>query len=273
MRSCPPPAERTRALLGTFVSVRVQGLQRGVADELMDRCFAELHEIHALMSFQEPGSELSRLNRDAHRHPVQVDPRTFDVLRIASIISRQSGGAFDVTVPTPDLDARWTDVVLMPDRHVSHRRPLWIDLSGIAKGYAVDRVIEMLSAAAPTQAAVNAGGDLRVIGTKPEWARLGVDLGIDRTVPMVALHNESLASSGKRPAWTGGGTCRVAHIDGARRCASPERFVSVLAPTCVIADALTKVVMARGQDAAATLRHFDARAMMSEGLHDWREVA
>jgi FAD:protein FMN transferase len=289
MQSYPPPVERTKALLGTFVSVRVQGLERGVADALLDRCFAEMHEIHALMSFQEHGSDVSRLNRDAHRHPVRVDPRTVEVLRLASAISRQSGGAFDVTVapqvvqanaspapidaPAPDPDARWTDLVLLPDRLVRHLRPLWIDLSGIAKGYAVDRVIEILSAAAPSHASVNAGGDLRVIGAQPEWVRLGVDLEVDRTVPMVALHNESLASSGRRPAWNDGGACSVAHIDGARRRLAPGRFVSVLASTCVVADALTKVVMARGADAAATLRHFEARALMSEGPHDWREVA
>ncbi len=289
LQFCPPHFERTRPLLGTYVSVRVRGLAWDVSGETLDRCFTEVREIHHRMSFQEFGSDVSLLNREAHRHPVRVDARTFEVLRLAAIVSSESHGAFDVTVaphvvaahaarppaqaPTPHPGARWTDVELLPDQYVCFKRPLWLDLSGIAKGYAVDRVIGILSAASAAQACVNAGGELRVSGHEREWVQLGVDLDTEAVVPTVQLQNESIASSGRRPSAPRRAECPVVHFDGSSQRGAPSRFVSVLAPTCAVADALTKVVMARGSSASGTLRHFGARALMSDGATGWCEIA
>jgi thiamine biosynthesis lipoprotein len=289
MPSCPPIVERNKPLLGTYVTVRARGLAAPVANEIMERCFAEVSEIHRRMSFQEFASDVSVLNREAYRRPVRVDTRTFDVLRIADEVSESSDGAFDVTVapsvvaatgamaprlaPAPDPNAHWSDVELLPGRYVRYRRPLWLDLSGIAKGYAVDRVIAILAGAAATQACVNAGGELRVRGPEPEWVRLDVDTRCEVVVPFVALKNESLASSGRRSGTSDPHACPAVCFDSQRNTCSPDRFVSVLAPTCVVADALTKVVMVRGRSARDTLQHFEARALMSDGETGWCEIA
>jgi thiamine biosynthesis lipoprotein len=154
---------------------------------------------------------------------------------------------------------------------VRFERPLWIDLSGIAKGYAVDRLIGLISSARTTHACVNAGGDLRVHGEESEWIR--VDASGDRaSIPLVELRNESLASSGHR-FLASSHECTVAHIDGIARQETPVRFASVLASTCAIADALTKVVMARGSAAQPVLRAFSARALMHETAGGWQELA
>jgi thiamine biosynthesis lipoprotein len=281
MPSCSAVVERVKPLLGTFVSIRLNGIDAGSANELLTRCFAVVAEVHSLMSFQEDESDVSRLNREAHRHPVQVNARTYEVLRCASSVSLQSGGVFDVTVaprlvagrinqrpqaaPEPDPDARWSDVKLLPDRHVRFLRPLWIDVSGIAKGYAVDEVVKLLSAIELTQACVNAGGDLAVLGKDPECVRLDDGLGDQVTIPVVELSNGSMASSGARDHHGG-------HVDGATREPAPARFVSVLASSCTVADALTKVVMARGAAARTVLHHFAATAIMSVGHIDWLEL-
>lgn len=272
------------------MTVRLHGLAADVAHGVIDRCFAEAADIHRLMSFQEPTSDVSRLNRQAHGSPVEVDKRTYEVLRQATEISRRSAGVFDVTVapravacgasapppgaPMPDPEARWHDIRLLPGEHVQFERPLWIDLSGIAKGYAVDRLIEIISTASTTHACVNAGGDLRVSGEESEWIR--VDAGgaqeSESTVPLVELRNDSLASSGHR-LLAGSRECTVAHIDGVMRQATPVRFASVLASTCTLADALTKVVMARGAEAVPVMRAFAARALVCEALSGWQELA
>ncbi len=268
------------------MTVRVQGLEPAAAHQLIDRCFAEAADIHRLMSFQEPGSDVSRLNRQAHRGPLQVDARTFEVLSQAAEISARSDGVFDVTVapqavacgaveappgaPSPDDRARWNDVELLPGEQVRFGRPLWIDLSGIAKGYAVDRLIELISGASATHGCVNAGGDLRVHGEESEWVRVDAT-GDAAGIPMVELRNESLASSGHR-LLASSHECSVAHIDGRARQEAPVRFASVLASRCAVADALTKVVMARGGAAQPTLRAFAARALLHEA-GDWRELA
>ena len=279
MQCSPLIAERTKPLLGTFVRIRVQGLAADVAAAILARCFAEVAAIHRLMSFQEETSDVSRLNRNARRRPVRVDARTHDVLRLAAQLSRASGGVFDITAAPSTAAAgrasrpRWSDVELLPDHRVRYRRALRLDLSGIAKGYAVDRVIDILGAASPEQAVVDAGGDLRVLGTAAEWVRLGVDADTEMQVPTVELRNESIASSGRRPAAGNSAQCSVTHVDGASLRLAPPRFVSVLAATCAVADALTKVVMARGDASTRVLRHFGARAVMSEGTAGWRELA
>lgn len=237
------------------------------------------------MSFQEPGSDISRLNREAYVRPVRVDARTYAVLRQAADVSKRSGGTFDVTVApclvnagltqppccdaSPDPRAQWSDVHLLSDQHVRFDRPLWIDVSGIAKGYAVDCAMSLLARAQPAQACVNAGGDLSVRGARAEQVRLDVEPGCGYLVPVVELRDGSMASSGSRP---GSGMPGGLHVDGSTQRPAPQQFVSVLAPSCVVADALTKVVMARGEQARPVLRAFAARAIISEG-HGWREIA
>src|SRR5215475_1309523 len=78
---------RARPLLGTFVEIVVSGA-----------AFAVVARVHRLMSFHDPDSDVSRLNRDAAKGPVAVDPWTFQVLQIAEDLRRRSAGVFDVAV-------------------------------------------------------------------------------------------------------------------------------------------------------------------------------
>jgi thiamine biosynthesis lipoprotein len=282
--SSPPPVERARPLLGTYVAVRVAGVGAAHAHRAIDAAFAEIATIDARMSFHRADSDVARLNRAAWRRPVRVHPHTAAVLRWALAVARQSGGCFDIAV-APELMARgwlpwraagfelgfesrlesgapdprgsWRDIELGPDAAVRFHRRLAIDLGGIAKGYAVDRAIERLRALEVPQCCVNAGGDLRVAGPAPERVALrGETLAAD-SVPVVELRDGSVASSEARP--------RGPHVDGRRRGApGRRRFVSVVAPRCVTADALTKVVLMRGRRSAPLLRRHGAVAH----LHD-----
>jgi thiamine biosynthesis lipoprotein len=280
--------ERCRPLLGTFVSVRVQGLDPATAHAAITAAFAEIAVIHGLMSYQRSDSDVSRLNRDGRRRAVRVDRRTYEVLGRAAEISAGSAGVFDVTAAplamrplppgvevAPQPAAGWKDVELLADDHVRFQRPVRIDLGGIAKGFAVDRAIELLRAFAPAHACVNAGGDLRVLGGSPAQVRLRTGRARSSAEPMVELRDGSVASSGtasldgeRNPE-----LCETAHIDGQSRVAAPAgRFVTVVAPTCIVADALTKVVMARGTDARGVLARFGARALFHDS-NGWSEVA
>src|SRR5437762_13535903 len=81
---------RCRPLLGTFVEIDCD------KPNAIDRAFRTIERVHRLMSAHEPESELSRINRDAHRRPIDVSAETGDVLRRALHWSRLSGGLFDV---------------------------------------------------------------------------------------------------------------------------------------------------------------------------------
>jgi thiamine biosynthesis lipoprotein len=287
MRSYWPPVKRAKPLLGTLVSIAVEGLSSDVANGAVTRCFDRIAHIHRRMSFQDPHSDVSRLNREAHRNSVKVDQDTYNVLRLAADISAHSGGTFDATVSARlstawqlrepsrfallDENARWSDIELLPRCQVRFARPLVVDLSGIAKGYAVDQALGVLSDYEPLQACVNAGGDLGFCGSEAAHVRLDVPLDGQANLPVIEIKNACLASSGPRDGSVA--TAEREFVDGAARRTVAPRFVSVLASTCTVADALTKVVMALGTHSSAVLRHYAARALLSEQRAGWLEVA
>lgn len=284
-----PVIERARPLLGTHVAVRVHGLAEHEAQSAINDAFAEIALIHSRMSFHEADSDISNLNRDAYDLPVRVHPHTFEVLHLAQELSEASEGCFDITVASrlvdwgflpppvfrvrPDPQSNWRDVELRDDRRVRFRRPLWIDLGGIAKGYAVDQAMVRLRAHGVAQASVNAGGDLRVYGPATERVSLRLDSVSSDALPIIEIDNGSVASSSgmlersSRRNKMGG-----SHIDGRRgHPVGMRSFVAVVAERCVIADALTKAVLALGQRSEDLLRRYDATAHLHT-VRGWRSI-
>src|SRR5499433_4476819 len=142
-------ARRSRPLLGTFVEVTAGGLPEDDLNAAIEQAFDAVAHVHRLMSFHESGSDVSRLNRSALFGPLEVDPQTFEVLEWSRRFAEASEGCFDITVAAqlvdwrllprpvcayaPDRQGSWRDVELLPDGTVRFRRPIWIDLGGIAK--------------------------------------------------------------------------------------------------------------------------------------------
>ncbi len=274
----PASIARARPLLGTRVDIRLSGMDGAAANSAVDAAFSAIADIHRLMSFHDSDSDVSRLNRDAFAAPVTVDARTFAVLRRAREISEASNGAFDICTArklvawgflpapeaaAPDPAATWRDIVLAAGNSVRFAKPLWIDLGGIAKGYAVDTALEAMKLSPDVQCIINAGGDLRVSGPAPEQIALRVPLAAG-DIPAIEIIDGSLASSsGHEHARVREGQTVGPHVDGVSGAStSTTRFVSVTAEDCCVADALTKVVMAAGAGAEAVLRRFGAVAYM-----------
>jgi thiamine biosynthesis lipoprotein len=140
----------------------------------------------------------------------------------------------------------------------------WIDLGGIAKGYAVDLAVEALLAAGAKSGCVNAGGDLRVFGAEalPVAVR-------SAHVPTLAatrlmLRDEAMATSGSYFSSRSHEGRQVSALLDARdaRPVVGSRSASVRAPRCVLADALTKVVLATGDAAHPALAACGAHAFL-----------
>ena len=277
--------ERSQPWLGTLVSIRVEGLPVTRAHEAIDAAFDEIALVHRKMSFHEPESDVGRLNRFGHTRPLEVHQCTWEVLQWALRVAERSEGCFDIAVgrelveweflPRPaeafEVPAgSWQDIELHGDGRVEFHRPLWIDLGGIAKGYAVDRAARCLQAWDVQSGVVNAGGDVRVLGEQVE--RIGLELAYAvNPAPVIELTNGSIASSsGHRQRRWVGDRFRGPHVHGATRSSVPtDRFVCVLAESCVVADALTKVVMAEGSGARELLRSFGAFAHRFDPLTGW----
>jgi thiamine biosynthesis lipoprotein len=273
-----PVIERARPLFGTIVAVRVHGVAPRRAQHGIEQAFSALGEIHRLMSFQEATSDVSRLNRDAALAAVTVHTHTYRVLAWAACIARASNGIFDASIGAQlvdwgilnapeaaapaDRSATFRDIELLPGQQVRFKRPLWLDLSGIAKGYAVDRAISVLARSGIAQACVNAGGDLRILGKQAERVALRAAVPSAAALPMIEIEGAALAtSSGELTRRRHAQRWVSAHVAGHTRHAIDARTtVSVLASRCVVADALTKVVLADPQRGAQVLGQFRAAA-------------
>jgi thiamine biosynthesis lipoprotein len=269
MEAAPVSIRRARPLLGTFVEIAVDGQTFDAAEAAVEAAFAAIATVHRLMSFHEADSDVSRLNRGAALGGVRVHDWTYQVLEAARDLHRRSGGMFDISV-APALQrlgllpGGHDRIQLLAENRVRFADPsVKIDLGGIAKGFAVDRAVEALLGQGIAEGLVNAGGDLRVFGPRSHAVDIRDPRQPDRALYRVALRDAALASSAGRfdP------TCsRHALFSGVidPATAMPVRSIigaTVCAPSCVIADALTKVVMNAGEGAAAILEHYGANAL------------
>ncbi len=257
-------------------------------ERAVEAAFNAVARVHELMSFHEPESEVARLNRCASAEPVRVHPWTLEVLRTAMDLHRRSRGAFDVTVapvlqamnvlPRHDHErssaakevAMGGAVQLMADRRVRFRdHATRIDLGGIAKGFAVDRAIDALRRRGISSALVNAGGDLAGFGPHP----FKIDIRDGRDPRALLCHidvkNAALASSASYfdPVKSGEPIGSAVMDPRTRRAVRAVAAATVRAPSCMIADALTKVLMVRGISADPVLDQYraDAVVVFSDG--------
>jgi thiamine biosynthesis lipoprotein len=216
------------------------------------------------MSFHDSDSDLSRINREALHHAVTVDHWTYEVLLAAQQCAEASNGAFDPTIarelqdwgllPTEHDNLRanetgdWRDIQLLGHCEVRFRRPVRLDLGGIAKGFAVDRAIDALKAAGIRQGSVNAGGDLRVFGEESMIVQIRDPRTGGRHVHSIELRDAALATSAPTFSLQSVRQRTVSHLVNplTRRAFVRSISVTVRASDCMTADALTKVALFGG---------------------------
>jgi FAD:protein FMN transferase len=276
---------RAELWLGTRVEISADSPSRASREDGVVAAFAAIARVHHALSLHDRESELSQVNRNAPKRVQKLSPDLRSVLACALELAACSQGAFDPTVggrvaalgflpPQAESDqaASWRDV-LLTRRGARFVRPLVLDFGGIAKGHAVDCAIEASRRHGVTSGCVNAGGDLRVFGDRSERVHLRTSGAHGMLLPLVSIADGAVATSA-----FGGQRRRIAG-----RWATPlidprtqlpmmsTRTISVVAPTCMVADALTKVVALRGSAAAGVLTAYGASAsMLSSGAGRWR---
>jgi FAD:protein FMN transferase len=218
--------EASRMSMACAYAILAYGEDGGALPGILEAALDEVDRIDRLMSHYKPESPLSRLNREAAAGPVAVEPELFDFIAESLRYSRESDGAFDITVgplmktwgffrgggrlPTAEELAEvrgrigYTHVVLDPRaRTIRFDRPgMELDLGGIAKGYAVDRVVALLRRAHVAAALVSAGGStIFGMGAPPGREAWDVDIqdpgGAGRVALTVPLRNRALSVSGR----------------------------------------------------------------------------
>jgi FAD:protein FMN transferase len=271
---------RAQPWLGTLVEITIaDALGDAELISCFNHVFARVADVHRLMSFHDPSSDVSRINHAAIGEWVEIHAHTYEVLRCALAMAAASGGIFDVSC-APKL-VEWGYLpppAGEPPQHVPGRRALilqhgrrlkktcaaWIDLGGIAKGYAVDAAIAALQQSGIRSACVNAGGDLRAFGDVAYPVVIRHPLYPNAAALQTQLRDQALATSGayfsrKR---VDDRECS-ALVNGSNNQPVTASFsASVRAPTCMLADALTKVVMASANPRHPLLEQYGAAAFI-----------
>jgi thiamine biosynthesis lipoprotein len=290
--------DRTLLGFGTVLSLHVAHADRRQAERALDAAVETIRHVEAQMSLFNAGSALSRLNREGVL--LRPHPDLVKILQLAQSISARSQGAFDVTVqplwtafeqaargqalPSPEVvrAARaavgWKHLAVSSDAIRLGRPGMGVTLNGIAQGFAADLVRTRLQALGIKHALVNAG-EWTALGrpdTERPWL-LGLQDPRDAQalIARVALDGRSLAVSADNEC-SFSADRRHHHIFDPRTGYSPTELscVAVAAPSCALADALTKVMFAAGREGALGLaREWGVDVLVVDKQGKWQATA
>jgi thiamine biosynthesis lipoprotein len=267
--------------MGTFVEVSAVCDSRDLSDEAIERAFAEMDRLIAVLSRHDATTPLSYLNQHG---AIGGPPRELaEVLRRALEIHRRSGGAFDPTVkPLIDLleasgglpaPAELRDAVALvgaervriDDGGVVRfdREGMCVTLDGIAKGYIVDRMSEVLEGTGVTSHLVNAGGDIRTRGERSPgraWTVAIEDPKKRGHYPdVLRMRDAAVATSGSYENYYDDRHTRHHIVDpGSGHSPLDLVSVSVRARTVMEADALSTAVFVLGRTKGMALAEASA---------------
>lgn len=272
---------RARPLLGTLVDITIFDQSAPVTGAL-ESAFARIEQISNRLSFHRIESELSRFNRAKVSDIISISSDFNQVLSCCLEMHRRTCGVFNPAVapvlqelkilpcfhydPSPELLPLSEALDLLDENTVRLKQKICLDLGGIAKGYAVDAACEILLSFGVQNALVNAGGDIRAIGTLPQAVSIRNPYHPGQAGCQLTIKNESLATSGSYfIAQDFGSSSASAIVDGRTGNLSLCRdSISIKTPLCMHADALTKTAFFLGDhELIGLLEHYDAEMLVT----------
>jgi len=253
--------------LGTFVEITAQHTTIHLKQRAIQAAFDRINDLEVKMSLHCPDSDVSQLNAVAHEKELAVSHETYTVLQESLRLFELTNGLFDIAYKSQNGTSR--DIVLLPNNQVTFLKPLTLDLGGIAKGYAVDEAIATLAHHGIKNACVNAGGDLRYLGKTPPliWTRYAPHY-YEQSQEVWVKEHKAMATS--FPSENRDDLSATTYKNGAtRQTLHSPMAITVVAKTCLLADALTKLVMIMGESSETLLNQLNAVAFVRpvEGLN------
>ena len=277
----PDKFSKTIILMDTFVQIIIYDEPDSFekVSGILEEVISEGKSLEKKLSNFDIGSEINKLNLTKKGI---VSPELFEVLSIAKQISRVTDGGFDVTV-SPILkkngfysDMPETILQKIPDdiekigfenividnetREIELLNDVWVDSSGISKGYIVDKLTEIFLSKEIEKFLINAGGDIycNYPGNNKGWV-IGIQSPKNNNISLVVkISRKAIATSGDyENVVVENETERLlSHIvNPSEKTVLEERQVSftVIADTCARADALATGMMAMGTEKAIAL--------------------
>jgi len=288
--------EKSADAMGSTYSIAIYGNDRVEMEAAVDAAFDEVQRLDEMLSNYKPDSEWSEVNRHAAEKPVKVSPELFQLLSACVEYSRESEGAFDVSVGPlmkvwgfykgsghlphrPEVLAALTKVGY---RHIhldAAAQTVWFDRSGveldpggIGKGYAVDRMVDVLRQKGFSIALV-AGSGSSIYGmgappTEPKGWRIEIrdPQNPSQTAVEVFLKDTSMSTSGSYEKFFRAEGRTYAHIMDPRTGypAQGSVSVSVIAPRTIDSEAWAKPYFVNGRQWAAKHKPKEFRVYFCE---------
>lgn len=275
----PPLArfEFTQVHMGTEFKIVLYSTGAAPAEQASNEAFGRIAALDAIMSDYNPDSELMRLCRHAGGPPVRVSDDLFSVLSQAQELARRSNGAFDITVgpvvrlwrearrarhlPDPVYLAKALKLVGFENLRLDAKDStaqllkagIFLDLGGIAKGYAADQAIAVLKANGITSALVGGAGDIAVGAPPP--GREGWVIEVEPLDPQdqseerfFLLHDGAVSTSGDSEQHLDIGGVRFSHIVNPKTGMglTGRSSVTIVAKNGITSDSLATAVSVLG---------------------------
>jgi thiamine biosynthesis lipoprotein len=288
--------EKSADAMGSTYTIALYGTDRVAMEAAADAAFDEVRRLDDLLSNYRPESEWSQVNQHAAERPVKVSPELFQLLSACSEYSRESEGAFDISVGPlmkvwgfykgsghlphrPEILAALTKVGY---RHV-HLDPaaqtVWFDRAGveldpggIGKGYAVDRMVSILRKnGVHTALVAGSGSSIYGMGAPPNEPRgWRVDIRDPKDSHKVStelfLKDTSMSTSGSYEKFFRAEGRIYAHIMDPRTGypAQGSVSVSVVAPRTIDSEAWAKPYFVNGRSWAVKHKPKEFRVYFCE---------
>ncbi len=275
---------RTELILDTIFEVTIFVDEEIEGDPLVREAFDKVRALEKVMSRFVTNSDVDKINQQAGKEPVEVDPRTFYVIEKSLYFGEASQGKFDVTIAPllnlwgfgtgeerePPEGEEIEEVLPLVDYQEIEldeenmsvflpREEMALDLGGIAKGYIVDEIAEFLEGEGVEHGTVNAGGDIRALGTRLDgnpW-RIGITHPRDREniIAVIPVTQEAIVTSGDYERYFNHEGERYHHIldPDTGQPAGEVLSVTVVAPDCITADSLSTAVFVLGVEEGMAL--------------------
>jgi FAD:protein FMN transferase len=268
----------TDGIMGTRITVELWAEDPAKGEQAIDAVLGEMRHIDESMSTYKPSSEVSQVNAKAADGPMHISKELFDLLTTAKEYSVITDGAFDITYASVGYlydfrqhvrpnDAQiakalpavnYQHVILDPKNQTVRfsQKGVRIDLGGIAKGYSVDRGIDVLKSQGYTRAYVGAGGDSRIIGDRfgKPWI-VGIRdpaKGEGNVIARIPLVDAAISTSGDYERYFEEKGVRYHHIIDPHtgHSASKVRSATVIGPYATRTDGLSKTAFVLGPEKA-----------------------
>jgi thiamine biosynthesis lipoprotein len=268
----------TDGVMGTRITVELWADDKEKADRAIDAVLEEMRHIDDSMSTYKPTSEVSQVNARAADGPMPITKELFDLLSTAKEYSVITDGAFDITYASvgymydfrkrvrpsegeiskalPAVDYRHVLLDVKKQTVQFSQKGVRIDLGGIAKGYSVDRGIDVLKSLGFARAYVSAGGDSRIIGDRfgKPWM-VGIRdprKGAGEVITRIPLVDAAISTSGDYERFFEEDGVRYHHIIDPHtgHSASKVRSATIIGPYATRTDGLSKTAFVLGPEKA-----------------------